>query len=155
MKSIIKILFLAAIAIALVSCGDDDDNGNKPSEMELGQVITTINDEPWEVDNGVFVNTTKSVRAEKTTGDLTEIINVSIQVDGDFVAGTYPAVCYYRSMENEENLKSWNDLDGSAEVNEVNDDEVSGTFSFTADNSDGTEKKVTGSFKVKRSWTGI
>jgi len=83
------------------------------------------------------------------------VINVSMQVEGDLVTGTYTAVCYYRSMENEGDLKSWNDLEGSAEVTEVNDDEISGTFSFTGENNDGTEKKVTGSFKVERSWTGI
>ena len=157
MKKLFALLALTlAMSMFMISCGDEDDDTNTgPSDMTLGKLTATVNGAEWEIENGVFLNTSKSVRGEKTTGDLTEIINVSLDVTGDLEAKTYSAVCYYRSSENGENLLSWNDTEASAVITEVNDDEISGSFSFTGTNSNGTEKKITGTFRVKRSWTGV
>jgi hypothetical protein len=160
-----RILTAAALALAVVACGDDgptgpDGDSNNSMEASVGGVAF---DPPALAVQGSFANGVFTVAGAQTTGGVTTMVSITILgLDGE---GDYPLSPNFGGQFGQVNvtqggtLSTWTTVlspgTGNVDITTFTDDRIAGTFQFTGQAAPGTaatgQKQVTsGQFNFRR-----
>lgn len=165
--NVIKLLFISILVIAFSSCSNDDDGGNGGSAA-AGTVTAKIDGtnftslEIASVANLVSGVGTLTIQGNDADGKAIVIVINGYEGPGSYDIGGNNLVAVVASyveadINNPMNSQTWqapfdDTVAGTVSISEETDDNVKGTFSYTAKNSnDNSTKEITdGSFNLTK-----
>lgn len=131
----------------LGSCTEQDSSAqNSSGELEENEVVVSVDGDEWSTTNVRLAGSDVFGLSASSTGTLGITVDLGY---GLAETGTITNDCEY-SSEGEGISNEWVDEECSIEITTFTDDEIQGSFSFTGVSEDGSEKSVSGRFRVEK-----
>ncbi len=129
------------------ACGGQESSSDTDTDsLEENEVVVTVDGEEWSTTNVRLAGS----HVFGMSGGSNGTHGISVDVGYDVAEGTFTNSCEYSTRDREGNNLEWTDEECSIEITSLTEDDVQGSFNFTGTNEDGSEKSVSGIFRVER-----
>lgn len=149
---IFTMLLTTIIAFAILSsCGNKESSANEGatiSEDEENEVIVTVDGEEWSTTNVTLAGSDVFGMTADSRGTYGITVDLGYNLEG---TGTLTNRCEYTRSDRDREEMEWTDEECNIEITSMTEENIEGNFSFTGMSEDGSERFVSGSFRVERS----
>ena len=144
--SILAVLFITLSYLGACN-GQESSAQDSSGELEENEVVVSMDGEEWSTTNVRLAGNDVFGMKGSSQGTFGISVDVGYNLEE---TGAITNDCEYSRRDRESNTNEWVDEECEIEITTLTDDEIRGTFSFTGVSEDGSEKSVSGRFRVER-----
>lgn len=135
----------------LSACGNGESSSDKNisiSEEEENEVFVNVDGEEWSTTNVTLAGSDVFGMTADSRGTYGITVDLGYNLEG---TGLLTNRCEYTQSGKDQDDMAWADEECSIEVTALTEEKIEGNFSFRGESEDGSQRSVSGSFRVERS----